>query len=260
MRQTPTPWQYLIDLVSSARIKAAYKSGDQKLIDQAEKYYRSLSEDECVFTTPVKVPEALGKYQCDMSVKGRGFKIEKLRFNTGTVSAMVRPQANYMVEKKSLDTVTVTGLYFVVETDQLHLVIHPRSNIWEALKMTGYEFAPATFSTVSYDNRDTNLKADGHVDIKLPVVAGRIYISYVQRDVVTPPVAATEVVEQKEALNTVVEDKPFVDFKMLGDSAVAAVKDQEANIPTEESVEVPDTEVEPEVTQPVTNTQKKKNR
>lgn len=252
MRQIPTPWQYLINIFAGARLKAAQATGNAKTIAQAEKYYRNLGEDECTFTTPMKPAEALGKYQTAMTVKGRNFKVDPLRFGTGTLLGMVKTQANYLVNKSSLDTNTVTGLYFVVENDQLHLLINAKSNIWEALKLTGYEFAPSMFNVVMYNDYSTEFKADGHIDIKTPIVAGRIYITHIKRSFkpaetlvnekaavpapVDVPAPASEVQETVvlEEVAPVVEETPFVDFKKLGDEALEAVKEAEETPVVEE--------------------------
>ncbi|AEV89689.1 hypothetical protein OBP_252 [Pseudomonas phage OBP] len=191
-----TPFQYLLDLTGASRIKAAKATGDAAAIAKAERFYLGLDESECEFTTPWQNPLAGNKWQVDVTVRTRGFKIPGLRFNTGTLSPMIRPGANIMANKSSLDLSTVTGLYHVYESDADHLLIHPNSNIYEALKMTGFVFDTSAFEVTWYPERDKDQKADGYVDVKHPVVAGRLFLSVVQREVSgapnVPPVLPTD--------------------------------------------------------------------
>lgn len=187
MSTIKTPFQYLLDLTGAARIKAAKATGDKEAIAKAERFYLGLDESECEFSTPWKNPLAGNKWQVDVTVRTRGFKIPGLRYNTGTLSPMIRPGANIMANKSSLDLSTVTGLYFVDETQQDHLLIHPNTNIYEALKLTGFVFDSASFEVTWYNARNEEQKADGYVDIKHSVVAGRLFLSNIQREVETDP-------------------------------------------------------------------------
>lgn len=182
MSTQKTAFQYLLDLTGAARIKAAKDSGNAASIAKAERFYTNLQESECVFTTPWRNPLANNRWETDITCMGRGFKIPSLRYNTGTLSPMILSHANFMANKSSLDLSTVTGLYHVYETDTDHLLIHPQSNVFEALKMTGFTFQPEEFEVTMYQQRNVDQKADGYVDIKHSVVAGRIYLSHVQRE------------------------------------------------------------------------------
>lgn len=178
MRKYPTPWQYLVDLVGQGRLKAAYASGDAKQRAEAEKNFRGLTEDEVVFEKLVDRKD--GKLGYSLTCKVRGFKIKELTFATGSLAKMIQQNANLMVQHEDLATSQITGFYFCEDADQLHLLVHPNSNIHEALKMTGYEFQPEHYSATMYAGRDEILQADGVVSIEHPVIAGQIYISYVQ--------------------------------------------------------------------------------
>lgn len=177
MRKYPTPWQYLVDIVAQGRLKAAYASNDPKVRAAADKNFRGLVEDEVVFAP---VGNKNGKLVYSMTSKVRGFAIKELAFATGSLTKMVQQNANLMVKHDDLDSSQITGFYFCEDADQLHLLVNPNSNIHEALKMTGYEFQPEHYNVVMYAGRDAILKADGIVSIAHPVIAGEVFISYVQ--------------------------------------------------------------------------------
>lgn len=192
MRKVPTTWQYLLDIITKVRLDTAAKSKDPAWRAKQERYYKGLSEDECTFSRPTRPADASGKWEVDITCKGRGWKLEKVRYNTGTIFGMTRAASNYMVREEGLETQNVTGLYWLVGSERLHLLAHPQSNIWEALQLTGYEFSPAQFTTEIYPSRNVELRADGHIDIKDSVVAGRIYLSYVQHQPQPSTVAPVE--------------------------------------------------------------------
>lgn len=197
MQQTPTPWQFLLDIISAAKLKAAETIQNPIAREAAIKKYKDLREGECKFSTPIKNKTTAGAWLVDITVAGRGFKLESVAYKTGTIIGMSKPNANVMLMAETLDLSTTTGLYFVEQTQQLHLLVHPQSNIWEALQMTGYQFSPKQFQAVQYDTRNTDLKADGHIDISDSVVAGRVYVSFIQRSVEKAPVS--EVIPPEEA-------------------------------------------------------------
>lgn len=244
MRTLPTCNQYLLDIFTTAKLKAAASLKDPAARAKQEKFYTDVKEDECVFTRPILKD---GKWSVDITCAGRGWKYVGLRYNTGTLQTLTAPKSNYTLSVEKLRAQTVTGLYYAVDRETLHLVLHPQSNIWEALRMTGYEFDPTDFSVHDYEQRDEVLVADGHIDIRNTIVAGRIYITHPARHqvdnsvkafaeapVVADPVAVVEetnhapvkgIQEQPADLPeaVVLEEKPFVDFKALGDGALEAV-------------------------------------
>lgn len=184
MRKYPTPWQYLVDIVGQGRLKAAYASNNPKVRAEADKNFRGLTEDEVVFEKLADRKD--GKLGYSLTCKVRGFKINELTFATGNLSKMIIQNANLMAQHEDLGTSQITGFYFCEDADQLHLLVHPNSNVHEALKMTGYEFLPEHYNVDLYAQRDEILQANGVVTINHPVVAGQIYVSYVQ------PVKSTE--------------------------------------------------------------------
>ena len=199
MRKYPTPWQYLVDIIAQGRLKAAYASNDRKVRAAHDVAYRGLTEDEVVFEAlPARKD---GKLAYSMTSKVRGFKLAEVPFVTGSLAKMVKQNANLMVAHEDLATSQITGFYFCEDADQLHLLVHPNSNIHEALKMTGYEFEPQHYNVQAYAERDVVLQADGVVTIKHPVVAGEIYISHVQPYV--PPIENRGVVS-----GFIAEDEP----------------------------------------------------
>lgn len=182
MNKTPSIMQYLVDLVANSKLKEARDGGDKDFIARQEKYFKDLSESEVKFSPPVKSTFTNGKWQTSMSSPKRGFQISKLTYNTGTLKALTKAVAQAMARKDSLDHATVPGIYLVEENDQIHLLIERDSNIFDALKMTGYEFPADSFKTSLYDVREEELKADGYVDIDHSVVSGRLFVSYIRRD------------------------------------------------------------------------------
>lgn len=229
MRKYPTPWQYLVDIVAQGRLKAAYASNDPKVRAAADKNFRGLVEDEVVFAP---VGNKNGKLVYSMTSKVRGFAIKELAFATGSLTKMVQQNANLMVKHDDLDSSQITGFYFCEDADQLHLLVNPNSNIHEALKMTGYEFQPEHYSVVMYAGRDAILKADGVVSIAHPVIAGEVFISYVQ------PVAPTEkrgvipsfIPEDEPTYQSSLQDEPVLFAKEAYDPS-APVVGEEAGIP-----------------------------
>ncbi|UQT03322.1 hypothetical protein YUBABA_01160 [Serratia phage vB_SmaM-Yubaba] len=178
MQQTPTTWQYLLDLVTKSKLKAASESKDPAFRARQEKYYTDLKESECAFSKPVRKGDL---WYVTITCRGRGFQLQDLPYKTGTLFPMVKPMANYVMEPSSVAVNTMTGLYYVMSNEHLHLQVHPQSNLWEALKMTGYEFSPSQFTTTMFEGRNEELAADGFIDIKDTVVSGRIYVSYLQK-------------------------------------------------------------------------------
>lgn len=285
MQQNPTCNQYLLNIFTESKLKAALSLKDPAARAKQEKFYTDVKETECIFTRPVLKD---GKWAVDITCAGRGWKYQGLRYNTGKLLGLVNAKANYTIEREKLRTQTVTGLYYAVDKDTLHLVVQPQSNIWEALLMTGYRFDPKEFSVHEYPNRDEALLADGHVDIRNTVVAGRIYITHVARHQVVekvmpdnqefvealkseqPVVAVESVVEETLAPPVkgiqlepadlpeavVMEEKPFVDFKALGDGALEAVRETTE----EEEIQKLLDEEKPEVVEekPVQQQQKQK--
>lgn len=181
-RTTPTTWQYLLDNVSAARIKEAEATGDAKRIAEANRYYKDLSEDECEFTAPYAHPEKRGKFVTTLTCKARGFKINRLTFGTGDLYKMVEPNMSLMLTAKNLEVATVTNMYYIRETDRWHLLVHKDANIHEALKMSGYEYRPDEYKVTQFHQRNRDLLADGYVDVIGPVVAGRLYLTTVFRE------------------------------------------------------------------------------
>lgn len=231
MRKYPTPWQYLVDIVGQGRLKAAYASNNPKVRAEADKNFRGLTEDEVVFEKLADRKD--GKLGYSLTCKVRGFKINELAFATGNLSKMVIQNANLMAQHEDLATSQITGFYFCEDADQLHLLVHPNSNVHEALKMTGYEFLPEHYNVELYAQRDEILQADGVVTVNHPVVAGQIYVSYVQ------PVKSTEQ-DSKDALllgNQEVESEkaPETDLTKggpIGFVADSATSDDKVIIPS----------------------------
>lgn len=178
MSQTPSIMQYLVDLIASSRLKQAQENGKKAEIDLAESRYRNLSEKEVTFSKPVRVGN---KWQVSITSAKRNFKIEKVAYNTGTLSALTKAVAQGIAKKASLVNISVPGLYYVDETDQLYLVLEDESNIHDGLGLTGYTFPPENFRVDIKTDRDNEFGSDGHIDIDHSVVAGRFQLFYIKR-------------------------------------------------------------------------------
>lgn len=183
MNKLHTPWQYLLDIVGASRLKEAEASGDAAYLKQQQAYYLGLDESECTFTVPYQHPDNKKYWLTNMTCLPRKFKLNRLRFNTGKIDSMIEPNAAYITDRNSLNLSTVSNLYRVYDQlDTYHLLVKKGDNLEEALQMTGFRFEANEYAKVLYDARDKQFEADGHFEITTPIVAGRIYITYVTRD------------------------------------------------------------------------------
>lgn len=260
MTKTPTVMQHLVNLVATSKLNAAYATKDPEIIAKQEKCYKNLSETEVTFTKPFSSVLTGGKWQTTMTCKSRGFQINKLTYNTGTLKALTAAVIQGIAQKSSLDLVTVPGVYFVDGSENIHLVVEKDSNIFDALKLTGFEFPTEAFKTTMYEARDTELKADGHVDIDHSVVAGRFLLSYIQRNPATgtqtpaPAAAAVEpVVDTKGESST--ETQPTATNKVASSYDATAALTVKASGGEEEITEE---NTAPEQPAPTTTSAKKK--
>lgn len=187
MTKIPTIMQYLVTLVANSRLNAAYATKDAATITKAEKQYKDLSEDEVTFTKPFSSVLTGGKWQTTMTCVKRGWQIQKLTYNTGTLKALTASVLQGIAHKETLGLATLPGVFYVEETGNIHLLVEKDSNVFDALKRTGYEFPTDSFKTVMYDTRDVEAFTDGYVDIDHSVVAGRFMLSYIQRKPVQEP-------------------------------------------------------------------------
>lgn len=202
MTKLHTPWQYLLDIVGSARIKEAEQSGDPAFLKQQRAYYQDLDESECTFTTPYQHPDNKKYWLTNMTCLPRKFKLNRLRFNTGKIDNMIEPNAGYITERNSLNRSTVENLYRVFDhLDTYHLLVKKDTDLDAALEMTGFRFQASEYTKVMYETRNKEFEADGHFDIVTPIIAGRIYITYVIRDLEAEHKAAAEEKAAQEELN-----------------------------------------------------------
>lgn len=236
-RALPTTNQYLLDNVAKARLNEAYATGDAKRIAQAEKYYKDLSEDECELTTPYEHPEKRDKWVTTLTCRPRGFTISRMTFGTGSVYKMIDPAMSLMLTPHSLELATVTNLYYIRDVDRWHLLVHKDANIHEALKMTGWEFKPEEYKVVMFPERNTDFIADGYVEVTGPVVAGRIFITTVYKELYPEagqPKAAAESIVQPETLK--MDKAPVVNEELVGQpgpTSVVGTLEETAGAPVE---------------------------
>lgn len=259
MTKTPTVMQHLVNLVATSKLNAAYATKDPEIIAKQEKCYKNLSETEVTFTKPFSSVLTGGKWQTTMTCKSRGFQINKLTYNTGTLKALTAAVIQGIAQKSSLDLVTVPGVYFVDGSENIHLVVEKDSNIFDALKLTGFEFPTESFKTTVYDARNDDLKADGHVDIDHSVVAGRFLLSYIQR----APATGTQTPAPKVAVESVTEgkDETNTETKSTGTGSVASSYDATAALTAKASTgeeEITEENTAPEQPAPTTTSSKKK--
>lgn len=181
MSQTPTINQYLLDLFTTAQLVAAQKTKNAKTIALAEKQYKDLSESEVVFgkfTTDAKT----GKNAVKVTAKSRGNWSANITFNTGTLAGLCRKNQQGAAKISALDMASIPGLFYVQENDAYYLAVEKDSNIFEGLKLTGYEFPADSFVPTIYGNVDKETKTYGHVDIEHPIVVGRFRIYYINQN------------------------------------------------------------------------------
>lgn len=185
-RLIPTPRQYLTDIIANSMINEAIASGDQAYIAAQKARYSNLSEDEVIYSSEIRNP-ITGKYRTTMTVPPRGFKLPSVNFRTGAVEKMLDPNAEIVDFVNTLTSITKPGFYYVKDVNRYHLVCNQELNIWEALKLTGYEFDIKSFKFVQYATGfDEITVADGHVDITCPIVEGRLMVTYLKKSAPAP--------------------------------------------------------------------------
>lgn len=175
---TPTINQYLLDLFATAQLSAAQKTKDQKVIAKANAKYKNLVEAEVKFGPFVR-DEKTGKYTVTVSSNSRGWGDTKVSFNTGTIAALSRKTQQGGATLNALDLVTTPTLLYVDENDSRYLAVEKDTNIFEALKLTGYGFPADSFVPTIYGTPDADNRAVGHVDLEHPIVVGRFFIYWI---------------------------------------------------------------------------------
>lgn len=181
MSQTPTINQYLLDLFTTAQLAAAQKTKDPKQIALAEKKYKDLQESEVTFG-PFTRDSKTNKNSVKISAKARGNWVVNMTFNTGTLAGLCRKNQQGAASIAALDLVTIPGLIYVQENDAHYLAVEKDSNIFEGLKLTGYEFPADSFVPTIYGDVEAETKTYGQVDIDHPIVVGRFRIYYINQN------------------------------------------------------------------------------
>lgn len=184
MRMEPTPWQYFLDIISAKRIKEVTASGNQAEIEKVLYRYADLREDEVVFSDPKFIEKPLRpassywviSYDCI----GRKYRRPDITFRSIPLSDMLHTRAE--VAAAEFHRITKPGFYLDRVSGQYHILMDKDANLWEALRMTGYEFDPERYSFEKYEEYRMGFQADGHVDVKYPFIEGRIYVTYIVAD------------------------------------------------------------------------------
>lgn len=183
-QRVPTPYQYLLDVDCKQRIDKAIATGDPVKIANANQYFGNLSETEVVFgqeiwkTDPFK--PGVGNWQTSYLCQGRKFKLDPLRYNQGTIEAMLKPKSR--PNSISWADCRLPAFYYnqYDGVNNLCLLYRRDIDIFEALKMAGYEFDPRKCQITTYAGYNGNVNANGHIDIEYSFVKGRIYFAYQQ--------------------------------------------------------------------------------
>lgn len=178
MSQTPTINQYLLDLLVAGRIAAAEKTKDPKAIAKANRDYKDLKESEVTFG-PWARDTKTGVNSVKLVAKSRNWTIEKMTFNTGTLAGLSRKNQQGAALISALDLVSIPSLIYVQENDSRYLAVDDGANVFESLKLTGYEFPANSFVPTIYGKPKEDSKAVGQVDIDHPIVAGRFLLYYI---------------------------------------------------------------------------------
>lgn len=238
MSTTPTIYQYMLNLFVNARIKTAEASGDAKAIARAHAAYDNISESEVTFSKFVK-NTATGKWTSTITSKVRGWT-GNINFNTGTLKALIGDNLQGVGKLESLvRMVDFPGLFFVDETQALYLVVEKDANIFEALKMSGYEFPTDTFNVILKKDFDPVTHSDGFVDIDHPIVTGRLLLSYIRR---TPAPSPKEEETDKEKSKEVSGEEPELSEEEQIQAMLDADKAQEGDKPSSDSESESDTD------------------
>lgn len=227
MFSAPSPWQWFLDLVAEKRLTEVAKTGTAKLLEQAQKYYKDLKEDEVVFTDPVFVEKKLNPeksyWKVSYDCAGRGYTRPDITFRTHPLAAMIERNATPLAGP--VQEVTTPGFYVDKETNQFHLV-HADDGIeyLTLLKATGYAFGVAKVDIEEFAEYNEALHADGVVEIAYPFVAGKIYLNKIKpvvNEEIVPTVeevvqeSVDETLEQVQETETVVEKQEVVEEEVV---------------------------------------------
>lgn len=240
MFSAPSPWQWFLDLVAEKRLAEVAKTGTAELIEQAEKYYKDLKEDEVVFTDPVFVEKKLNPeksyWKVSYDCAGRGYTRPDITFRTYPLGAMIERNATPLAGP--VQEVTTPGFYIDKETKQFHLV-HADDGIeyLALLNATGYAFGVAKVDIEEFSEYNDTLHADGVVEISYPFVAGKIYlnkIKLVEKEEIVPTEeiqseevvreTVDETVEKDQERETVVEEQAVVQEEVVQEQKPAEPK------------------------------------
>jgi hypothetical protein len=181
MRMYPTPWQYFLDIISANRIKEVTATGNQAEIEKVLYRYANLREDEVVFSDAKFVEKPLRpsssywliSYDCI----GRKYRRPDIAFRSIPLKDMLHTRPE--VAAAEFHRITKPGFYLDRISGQYHILLHKDTNLWEALRMSGYEYDPERYTFEQYESYRMGYQADGHVDIKYPFIEGRIYVTYI---------------------------------------------------------------------------------
>lgn len=237
MSQTPTINQYLLNLLVSSQLSAAQKTKNPKTIAVAEKKYKDLQESEVTFGKFVR-DDKTGKYSVKLTAKSRGWSVDKIVFNTGTIAALCRQNQQGAAQIAALDLVTIPGLIYVAENDAHYLAVEKDSNIFEGLKLTGYEFPADSFVPTIYADVEAETKTYGHVDLDHPIVMGRFRIYYINQnkkkdDITDQPETTTVKLDGTGDTQVSSDNQSQASESNEGDQANPASTQQELKTPAE---------------------------
>lgn len=240
-QRVPSPYQYLLDVDCKQRIDKAVATGDATKIANANHYFGNLSETDVVFgqelwkTDPFK--PGVGNWQTSYVCQSRRFKLDPLRYNQGSIEAMLKPKSRPNTIDWSQCRLPAFYYNQCDNVNNLCLLYRRDIDLFEALKMAGYEFDPMKCRVVTYPGFNGNVNANGHIDIEYSFVKGRIFFAYQQVffdaddprnpdnkpgstsvrtagvDVVDGPVSQDEPVVEEQVVEqeTPVEEKPPVE-------------------------------------------------
>lgn len=206
---TPTIYKYLLDIFTAARLKTANDGGDQKAIARAHAAYDGLVESDVVFG-PITRIESLGRYKTSITCKKRNWAATSVTFPTGTLKALCGYNIQGVAQLKSLSMADRPGLFYINETDTLYMMTEKDANIFEALKMSGWEIPATSINTVIYPTRKDDIRAVGHVDIDHPIVTGRFMLDYLVHAQQSQPQSEEELTEENTKPDTSVKSEEVV--------------------------------------------------
>ena len=184
MERKPSPYQYFLDVIGATRIQEVTATGNRDEIIKVHRYYDDLKESEVEWGNEQFVPNrfkpANSYWLVSFDCRGRGFGRKDISYRQLPIIPMIAPKAE--IAGSTFDNIAKEGFYLDRSTGQYHLLVKKGTNLWEALKMTGYEYDATKYKQKLFDTFDPAMNADGYIDVNYSFVGGRIYVTWLTKE------------------------------------------------------------------------------